>query len=243
MYLRKQTLEELNLGELPTLADSQLDEAVEKLGLYNYHTWLLPQLVQHFSSWRILADGKSTVLANCKTQQHRALWRLTRATRSALVKGQNKHSEYSQLVPLVLLAHKRYNNRSYESWRNYPGLEWLVEPELYLAMTTKPPELDAEELRRITAEGLTTTAGKPKSASSTHRLTGVVAGHPLHGLPRLTVVQLCQIWLAHPSVRHSDMILDYNNWDNMPPALVDWQPVKQPAKLDEDTVTTPWTTV
>jgi hypothetical protein len=243
MYLRKQTLEELNLGELPTLADSQLDEAVEALKLHNYHTWLLPQLVQYFSSWRILADGKSTVLANCKTQQHRALWRLTRATRSTLVKGQNKHSEYSQLVPLFLLAHKRYNNRSYESWRDYPGLEWLVEPELYSSMTTQPPELDAEELRRITAEGLTTLAGKPKPAWSTHKLTGVTRGHPLHGLPRLTVVQLCQIWLAHPSVRHSDMILNHSNWDHMPPALVDWQPVKQPVKADETQVTTPWTTV
>lgn len=243
MYLRKQTLEELNLGELPTLADSQLDEAVEALRLHNYHTWLLPQLVQYFSTWRILADGKSTVLANCKTQQHRALWRLTRATRSTLVKGQNKHSEYSQLVPLILLAHKRYNNRSYESWRDYPGLEWLVEPELYAAMTTKPPELSREELLRLTADGLTTLAGRPKPAWSTHKLTGVTRGHPLHGLPRLTVVQLCQIWLAHPSIRHSDMILDYNNWDHMPEPLVDWQPVKPSAKPDETQVTTPWTIV
>lgn len=243
MYLRKQTLEELNLGELPTLADSQLDEAVEALRLHNYHTWLLPQLVQHFASWRILNDGRSTVLANCKTQQHRALWRLTRATRSVLVKGQNKHSEYSQLVPLILLAHKRYNGRSYESWRDYPGLEWLVEPELYLSMTTKPPPLDREELLAIINAGLTTTTGKPKPAWSTHKLTGVTRGHPLHGLPRLTIVQLCQIWLAHPQVRHSDMILDYNNWDHMPPALVDWQPVKPAAKPSETQATTPWTTV
>ena len=243
MYLRKQTLEELNLGELPTLADSQLDEAVEALRLHNYHTWLLPQLVQHFSSWRILADGKSTVLANCKTQHERALWRLTRATRSTLVKGQNKHSEYSQLVPLILLAHKRYNNKSYESWRDYPGLEWLVEPELYAAMTTQPPELDKEELLSIINAGLTTLAGKPKPAWSTHKLTGVTRGHPLHGLPRLMVVQLCQIWLAHPQVRHSDMILDPNNWDHMPEPLVDWQPVKQTLKADENQVTTPWTMV
>lgn len=243
MYLRKQTLEELNLGELPTLADSQLDEAVEALRLHNYHTWLLPQLVQHFSSWRILADGKSTVLHNCVTQHERALWRLTRATRSTLVKRQNKHSEYSQLVPLILLAHKRYNNRSYESWRDYPGLEWLVEPELYQSMTTPLPELTREELLDIINAGLTTLAGRPKPAWSTHKLTGVTRGHKLHGLPRLSVVQVCQIWLAHPSIRHSDMILNHSNWDYMPPALVDWQPVKQPAKPDETQITTPWTTV
>lgn len=243
MYLRKQSLEELNLGELDVLADSQLDEAVEALRLYNYQSWLLPQLVQYFSTWRILQDGKSTVLANCKTQHQRCLWRLTRATRSMLVKGQNKHSEYSQLVPLILLAHKRYNNRNYESWRDYPGLEWLVEPELYHSMTTKPPALSREELLRIINAGLTTLAGKPKSAPSTHKLTGVVAGHPLYGLPRLQVVQICQIWLAHPTIRHSDMILDANNWDNMPEPLIDWQPVKQPAKLLESKSTTPWTTV
>ena len=243
MYLRKQTLEELNLGELPTLADSVLDEAVEALRLYNYHTWLLPQLVQHFSSWRILADGKSTVLANCKTQHERALWRLTRATRSTLVKGQNKHSEYSQLVPLILLAHKRYNNRNYESWRNYPGLEWLVEPELYQSMITKPPELEREELLNLVNAGLTTLAGKPKPPQSTHKLTGVVKGHPLYGLPRLMVVQLCQIWLAHPTIRHSDMILDSNNWDTMPTPLIDWQPVKVVEKIEGASATTPWTTL
>jgi hypothetical protein len=110
-------------------------------------------------------------------------------------------------------------------------------------MTIRPPELEKEELLEIVALGLTTTTGKPKPASSTHKLTGIVRGHPLYGLPRLSVVQLCQIWLAHPQIRHHDMILDPNNWDHMPTALVDWQPVKLVTKIDEASVTTPWTTV
>lgn len=243
MYLRKQTLEELNLGELSTLADKELDSHVEQLKLCNYHTWLLPQLVQHFSTWRILADGKSTVLHNCRTPQERALWRLIRVTRSQLVKQQTKHPEYSQLVPLVLLAHKRYHGRAYETWRHYPGLEWLVEPELYDSMTSKPPQLEKEELLEIISRGLTTLAGKPKAAQSTHKLTGVTSGHKFYGLPRLTIVQISQIWLAHPSIRHGEMILSSDNWDHMPKPLVEWQPLPSKQKLDENTITTPWTTV
>lgn len=246
MYLRKQTLEELNLGELATCSDNTLDETAQiKLGLQKWSSWMLPQLVQHYSSWRILADGKSTVLANCQTPQQRGLWRLLRVTRSSLLKSQNKNSEYSQLVPLFLLAHKRYNNRSYESWRDYPQLEWLVEPELLLAMQHQPPQLDRDELLSILDDGLTTLAGKPKDPTTTHKLTGIPkTGHKFSGLPRLQVVMLSQIWLAHPSIRHNNMILDPTNWDNMPPALIDWQPIKNSVQQTApETVTSPWTTV
>jgi len=246
MYLRKQTLEELNLGELATCSDSTLDETAEvKLGLQKWSSWLLPQLVQHYSSWRILGDGKSTVLANCQTPQQRGLWRLLRVTRSKLVKSQNKNSQYSQLVPLFLLAHKRYNNRSYESWRDYPQLEWLVEPELLLAMQHEPPLLDGDELREIIESGLTTLDGKPKDPITTHKLTGIPkTGHKFSELPRLQVVMLTQIWLAHPQIRHNDMILDPTNWDNMPQPLIDWQPIKNTSQQTaENLVTAPWATV
>jgi len=242
MYLRKQTLEELNLNELATLADQELDSHVGELRLSNYHQWLLPQLVQHFSTWQILGDGRSTVVHNCRQLRERALWRLLRVTRSRLINQQTKYPEYGQLVPLLLLAHKRYHNRAYETWRDYPGLEWLVEPELYLAMTTPQPELNRLELQEIVAHGLTTLAGRPKPAQSTHRLTGVTSGHPLYGLPRLLVVQLCQIWLAHPSIRHSNMILDSGNWDRMPQPLVEWQPIPR-KEIIEPTMTTPWALV
>ena len=237
MYLHKQTLDALNLGELSTLAEEPWLEAVTNLKLEKYSSWLLPQLVQHFSTWRILQDGRSTVLYNCQTPQQRSLYRLTRIVRSTLVKGQNKHSEYSQLVPLILLAHKRYHGKSYESWRDYPGLEWILEPELYLAVTTPPPQLDNKELLKIVTTGLTTQDGKPKNPISTHKLTGIDENHPLYNLPRLLIVQLCQIWLAHPTVRHEAMILDPHNWDNIPQPLIDVQVLE---KSPTTTSQVPW---
>lgn len=241
MYLRKQTLLELNLGELSTLADGDFLEAIEKLKLYNHHSWLLPQLVQHFASWKILEDGKSTVLYNCQTSQQRSLYRLTRVVRSAILKNQNKHSEYSQLVPLILLAHKRYNGKSYESWRNYTGLEWILEPELYLAATATIPHYSREELLKITTIGLTTLDGKPKNPVSTHKLTGINEDHPFYNLPRLLIVQLCQIWLAHPTVRHEAMILDHNNWDSIPQPLIDVEVlVGKPQPKNKSLAQVPW---
>lgn len=244
MYLRKQTIEELNLGELSTLPDDQLDGYVaNQLRLQAWQSWLPPQLVQHYSTWRILADGRSTVLANCRTPQQQGIWRLLRVTRSQLIKQQVKNSEYSQLVPLFLLAHKRYNGRSYESWRGYPGLEWLVEPELLAAIKNPKPRLTDLELQEILASGLTQLDGKSKNPITTHRLTGISkAGHPLSQLPRLQTVMIAQIWLAHPSIRHSDMILDSDNWDLMPRPLVQWQTIPDPIK-ENTTTTTPWTTV
>jgi len=280
MYLRKQTIEELNLSELSTLPDDQLDSYVaNQLRLATWQSWLPAQLVQHYSTWRILADGKSTVLANCKTKQQqgiwrllrvtrsqlikqqiladgkstvlancknkqeRGIWRLLRVTRSQLIKQQTKNSEYSQLVPLFLLSQKRYHGRAYESWRDYPGLEWLVEPELLQAIKNPKPRLTNLELQEILASGLTQLNGKSKNPVTTHRLTGIPkTGHPLSQLPRLQVVMITQIWLAHPSVRHSDMILDSDNWDHMPRALVNWQTIPDPIK-ENTTTTTPWATV
>ena len=70
-------------------------------------------------------------------------------------------------------------------------------------------------------------AGSNKSPESTWSLTGL-KGTELGGFPKLTQTMVTQCWLAHPKHRTPYMILDPQNWDAMPPPLVDGEIFKQP---------------
>jgi len=63
-------------------------------------------------------------------------------------------------------------------------------------------------------------AGTTRPAESTWKLYGI-ADTLLGDQTILLQSMMCQIWLAHPKNRRSTMILDPNNWDSMPGALVD----------------------
>jgi hypothetical protein len=45
-------------------------------------------------------------------------------------------------------------------------------------------------------------------------------GTALAWVPKLTGTMLCQIWVAHPSLRTEYMVLDPVDWDYMPEPLV-----------------------
>lgn len=62
-------------------------------------------------------------------------------------------------------------------------------------------------------------AGQLKSAETTWSLNGI-SDTELGHLPKLTQSILAQIWLAHPSHRTGLMILNPNNWDDLPEPLI-----------------------
>jgi hypothetical protein len=75
-------------------------------------------------------------------------------------------------------------------------------------------------------------------------LTGV-QDTELGGLPKLTQTILTQCWLAHPESRTPYMILDLENWDNMPKPLVSNEifkelPKQEPIKTKEKAELLPW---
>ena len=212
-------LHELHINHLPNLSPDELDLELDKLQLTSKSSWLLPQLVHYFSTWEIRSNGRDMVTWNCKTDFDRALWFLTRLPRSKLIKNQVLEPTYAQFTPLILLAQRRYRDYPYEWWRTYPGLDWIMEPRLLESVRLENlPSLGSEELLEIRDRGLRTRGGKPKSAVSTWSLVGIEDTR-LAGLPKLTQTMLTQCWLAHPTKRCETMILDPNNWDEMPKAL------------------------
>ena len=224
MRLRKQDLQELELDRLADLTDQELEKFVVDENLHNYSSWLLPQLVSVFGQWQLKSCGKTTVKHNCSNNFQRACWRLTRLRRSLLVKNQTLEPQYAQFTPLILLGFKRMQNINYNYFRNFSGLEWLLEPELYSALVVEPPQLTSSRLLAIRQQGLLyksgKNSGKYRQAKSTWQLYGI-QDTELGSYPKLTQTILTQCWLAHPQLRSSTMILDLNNWDNLPDTLVE----------------------
>ena len=225
MRLRKQDLQELELDRLANLTDQDLEKWVQNQQLQNYSTWLLPQLVSVFGQWQLKSCGKTTLLYNCKNDFQRGCWRLTRLRRSLLVKNQTLEPQYAQFTPLILLGFKRMQGFSYNQFRDMSGLEWLLEPELYKALVVDEiPNISNSRLLSIRQQGLEYKSGKLqgklRDPTTTWQLYGI-QDTELGNYPKLTQTILTQCWLAHPKLRTNTMILDLNNWDNLPETIVE----------------------
>lgn len=231
MIIQKQQLSSLDIAPWSELSDEDFSSQVEQANFSNYSTWLLPQLVAHLGNWQRKSTALETVIANCNTSHERSLYRLTRVRRSLLIKNQTKQPEYGQLTPLVLLGFRRNQNLSYESWRGYSDLHWLVEPDLLAAMLNPEPQLTVERILAIRDQGLTyrsgNYAGRQRNPESTWQLYGI-SDTEFGNLPKLQQAQLAQIWLAHPKHRRETMVLTSANWDQMPDAIIQPELFEQP---------------
>ena len=236
MKITKQDIYELNLIEINSMTDTELEQFCEANMLSHFHGWLLPQLVAYFGSWTLqyTLAGNIDVLATLKHNigtdpKLQGLWKLSRVKRSLLVPVMSKAPDYATLTPLILMGLKRMQGVDYQQWRMLPNLEYVLEPRLLEAVDLSVDDLvlclnlGSERLLQLRDQGLMqrtgVKAGQLKKAESTWSLTGM-AGTEIAHLPKLTQTMLTQIWLAHPSLRTPYMILDPNNWDNLPNPLL-----------------------
>ena len=240
---------ELNLSELEELAKTHR--------LREYNSWMLPQIVAYYATWSLEynAAGKVDCLAtsrkNITTPWQVGLWRVvTQLKRSSLVKQQidPQYTNYSALVPIILSAQKRYNNISYNSWQIDQDC-WLVEKNLLDAMLWRPQPairhtLTENRLLELRQRGLAVSAavkGRSDNPISNWCLRNM-RGTELEGAPKLVGTMLCQIWVAHPSLRTPYMILDPVEWDWVPPALIATELFDNQQKSNKQIISTklPW---
>lgn len=220
------------LDLIPFASFAQLkaeDFKAMKINLSAHEDWLLPQLYALIGRTEVpLQDGKVNIKEylrkNFSDPFMRGIYNVCMLRdRGVLVRKQLARPKYSALVPLLLAPHKEFNNIPYSAW-NLPELHWVVEERLFAAMFAEPPKLTAEQLIELRDLGLSTRsgpdAGKKKDPKSQWRLNHL-RGTVLETVPDLAVTMLTQIWVAHPSIRTPNMILDPNNWDNMPEPLID----------------------
>lgn len=232
LVLNRHHIDDFPFEEFADLELSALDDLATQYKLSSFNSWMLPQLLAHFGSWKPywndegLIDPKLTVIKNVgSSKKSKGMWMVCcRLMRSTLVAKQSAlpGTYYGALVPLILAGFKKYQNIPYSKWSR-EGIQFVVDKNLAEAMCTTLPELDVARILEIREDGLTIKTGEKrgqkKSATSTWALTGI-QDTELSQYPRLAVTMLTQIWMAHPSLRNEYMILDPNNWDRMPEPLV-----------------------
>jgi hypothetical protein len=258
MLFKKQELHSLDFTGTEHLNTEGWETWAESMNLSHLHTWLLPQLVAWYGNWTLVYNGTqidclATIKHNCSDPKSRAFYMLSRIKRSLLVAQQTKNPDYATFTPLIMMGQKRMKGLDYESWKNSSGLQYILEPRLYDAVMLSDEDLlmigslGSDRLREIQVQGLTTksgkTAGSIKPAKSTWSLTGIQDTEIGH-LPKLTQTIITQCWLAHPELRTPYMILDLENWDNLPKPLVSneifKQPEQQPITTREMAEVLPW---
>jgi len=209
----------------------------QKKALAKYATWILPQALSFVGSWKVvktaegLNDGTATVkkaISECSLGSEWAkglLMYLIANPRGTIfpttLRQTGELLPYSALVPLVLAAFKKFQDIPYSTWTN---INSLVDKDLMAAMTCTPHAFSTEELLDLRTLGSTVGSGKDKgSVKSPLKATTIVTTgvEVFDQLPRLAKLMLTQCWVAHPSLRHQYMVLNPNNWDDMPKPLID----------------------
>ena len=174
--------------------------------------------------------GKQYLLDNFNPQDRRALglYRFLQFNqRSAWLGGPatKEGKRFCGLVPLILYAHKLYNNTPYSSWSR-ETLHYVVNSQLAEAMLCEPPAMSIERTLELRDLGLTS-RGERRSAVTTYMLYNL-KGTELDGLNALARIMVLQTWCAHPQNRTKYMVLDPKNWDAMPPPLASSSPFTKP---------------
>lgn len=217
---------------------------IEHFKIGEKHTWLLPQMIAAFGSWKAIKNeegkycGKLTAAHNTVDDFNYGLWVLAMRPRSELItatKGVQAYTltAYNQLVPLILNGFKKYQNIKYSEWTR-DSARFLVDEGLGKAMLATLPNISSNEILELRAHCQTAktgrNAGKQMSPMTTATFWHLDSCNipEARELPKLALHMLCQTWCAHPSNRNTlTQVLDPNNWDNAPDPLVTYAIIKE----------------
>ena len=201
---------------------------------------ILDQLVAEYSKHKINTLGQSATISrleylkqnldnrNPKVMGMYRFLMLDKRSTYLSGLGSSENKKYCNLVPLILYAHKLYNNIPYSKWER-ETLHYVVNASLCDAMLTEAPELTPTRALELRDQGLLS-QGKSRSPQSTFSLYGL-NGTELKDCNMLVKHMLLQTWAAHPTNRTKYMVLDPIEWDTMPTALVTTNIFKEPAPV------------
>ena len=196
--------------------------------------WFGPQLLAEIANYDLIFDSDGYVDAgatyNALPARGRALLIITTSSRSK-IGGIGKHSwlepdllPYCGLVPLFLAAHKKHNNVPYDKWAyaKKEDLKKFVEAKLLEAMQDDTPYPTKEVGMYLRNYFIVRRTGLPVSSSPSTIWGHVDPDYPPEMgestvvAPRLVQTIQTQLWAAHPLNRNSSMILNNNEWDDIP---------------------------
>lgn len=198
-------------------------------------SWLPHQLMAYFSSWtptkvgEVYSPRATYQRAVVEGQDLFALGAslLAKAPRGEFFRGAPKGSQQyksplNSLVPIVLAGFKRYHNIPYMSWE-LAEIGVFENQEIAKLVGTVLPQLTQADLLALRNTALTAKSGprsgrtdNPATSANLYHLQDTAIGH----LPKLAKYMILQTWCAHPQNRDPYAILDPENWDRIPEALL-----------------------
>lgn len=190
----------------------------------------VPKLLAEIGKVRPIRDDKGfsaestlDMLLDKHPQLYYGLYFLAHYTTASNFKlGINKKDKpfYCRLVPLGLSAYKKYQNIGYDEWNKADSyLPVLIGQALYVSITRE--ELKGfectPEFRDQVIESAKRANSNPIATSCSFRKIDYngIAFAPYEASKYI----LSQTWMAHHTNRNEYMILDLENWDNMPEPL------------------------
>lgn len=199
-------------------------------------SWLPHQLLAYFGTWTAHKDesGKysATLTWDANTRQRGDYYALgsallatsarTNFFKDAPKGNQQYKSAINPMVPIILAGFKKFQGINYSDW-SLVGLETLLDADLAKLIGVTVPEISHSDLLALRNTALTDRSGlranipnNPATCTKLNHLSDTALGH----LPKLAKYMVLQTWACHPSNRNEYMILDPNDWDNIPEPLV-----------------------
>lgn len=204
----------------------------ETYGIKRTHfSWVYPQVIAAIGKWTPVkdttgkVDGKATLAkALSGNDFNKGLYYFCMVNSRFLDRQYAAgRSEYCALVPLIMSAFKKMQGIPYNDWIN---TKWVMPENLYSAAHCDVPDYTLDELLQFRVRGMK--AGQaPHNCYGVYHLSEPVPrdnNEELPGvctLPNLARMMVLQTWCAHPQNRNKYMILNPEDWDDMPEPLVD----------------------
>lgn len=260
------TLPESTLAKIRRTASNNLiSDFIEEKMLGQFAIEFMPDIFKHISSYKLTnlagedydpklaneQNGKIDVVRFYKSvftdETMLGLYNfLMLDSRSAFIEKQytSPGRNYCALVPLIMAAYKHTKSIPYSHW-NREHIRGITSSKLADAMLYQPETpFTKEDIMEAREEGLLIKSGKDKG-----KMRNPVYTFKLYGatkfkeVPELAQVMLSQIWCAHPNNRIRTMVLDYNNWDNIPAALISSETLRPTSDFtytEEKSTGLPW---
>lgn len=199
-------------------------------------SWLPHQLLAYFGTWQAVRDDTGKYSAaltwDANTRQRGDYFALgsgllatgarTNFFKDAPKGNQQYKSAINPMVPIILAGFKKYQGIKYSDW-SLAGLETLLDQDLAKLVGVTVPEIYHSDLIALRNTAITDKTGpragipnNPATCTKLNHLGDTALGH----LPKLAKYMVLQTWACHPSNRNDYMILDPNDWDNIPEPLV-----------------------
>lgn len=246
-----------------------IEEFISTYGIANIALTILPQIIAHIATFKLttmsgndynaieaakslkadtvegLLSAASLYRAYFSDDTMLGLYNFLMAdSRSKYLSTQYKAPArtYCSLVPLIMYAFKLTKGIPYSHW-NRSQIQGITNVKLADAMLyTEAKQFSTEDILAARSTGLLVKSGPKlgqlRNPSYTHKLYGET---PISNSPEYTQVMLAQIWCAHPENRTKYMVLDSDNWDNIPAPLIAGE-VLQPIEFKHSStpIDAPW---